>query len=68
VRRAYEELKLTLWKKYEHDRAPILKADAFIRKYYAGAEETLYRGRYDQNPLMERGNGLLSKFERYGKS
>jgi GrpB-like predicted nucleotidyltransferase (UPF0157 family) len=44
---AYERLKLTLWKRYEHDRDGYTEAKGeFVRQCTAIARE-LYRGRYD---------------------
>jgi GrpB-like predicted nucleotidyltransferase (UPF0157 family) len=56
--KAYEELKLNLWKKYEHNRDAYTQSKTdFIRKYTREARK-LYGRRYDQNPIMERGNGI----------
>jgi GrpB-like predicted nucleotidyltransferase (UPF0157 family) len=56
--KAYEELKLNLWKKYEHNRDAYTESKTdFIQKYTREARK-LYGRRYDQNPRMERGNGL----------
>jgi GrpB-like predicted nucleotidyltransferase (UPF0157 family) len=56
--KAYEELKLNLWKKYEHNRDAYTESKTdFIQKYTQEARK-LYGRRYDQNPRMERGNGL----------
>jgi GrpB-like predicted nucleotidyltransferase (UPF0157 family) len=56
--KAYEELKLNLWKKYEHNRDAYTQSKTgFIRKYTQEARQ-LYGRRYDQNPIMERSNGI----------
>lgn len=46
VARAYEQMKLKLWKEYEHDRDGYTNAKCdFVRKYTAEAKE-MYKGRY----------------------
>lgn len=56
--KAYEELKLNLWKKYEHNRDAYTESKTdFIRKYTQEARK-LYGRRYDQNSMMEKGNGI----------
>lgn len=56
--KAYERLKLSLWKKYEQDRDGYTAAKtAFIREYTEKAKER-YQGRYACNVRKERGSLL----------
>ena len=46
--RAYERLKLSLWKPYEHDRDGYTAAKAELVSEYTEKAKILYKGRYEQ--------------------
>lgn len=48
VAKEYEALKLTLWKKYEHDRDAYTEAKGDFVKMYAEKAQALYKSRYEK--------------------
>ena len=58
VAKAYEELKLSLWKKFEHNRDAYTESKTdFIRTYTLEAKK-LYGERYGQHSMMGRGDSV----------